>query len=187
MSKISEKIREIRLGKRFSLRDLAKLTHLSVSYLSKIERASEAPRLVTLQIIANALEVELSTILEDHEHTPTPTHNIDIVTKQQREEKEITASKAGYAYQSLVHSSHGKYMSPFFIRLTRGKTSFFHHDSEEFVYILSGKVKLVYEGKTYLLEEGDSHYIDSRIEHNYINASEKEAVLLAVIFDYKRF
>ena len=187
MTGIGKKIRALRSKKRLTLQSLADLTNLSKGYLSKIERSNEAPRLPTLQLIANALEVEVNEFFEESREQTLVSHNLDLMKQCDRHSREMLTSTTGYSYQSLVHSSRGKFMLPYMLKIKQGRTTVFKHDSEEFIYVLSGLVTLLYEGKEYQLESGDSFYIDSRLGHQFINPQKQEAVLLNVIFDYKRF
>ena len=187
MTGIGKKIRALRSQKKLTLQALAELTNLSKGYLSKIERSNEAPRLPTLQLIAGALEVEVNEFFEDSREQTLVSHNLDLMKQSDRNTREMLTSTTGYSYQSLVHSSRGKFMVPYMLKIKQGRTSVFTHDSEEFIYVVSGKVTLFYEGKEYELEAGDSFYIDSRLGHRFLNPHQQEAVLLNIIYDYKRF
>lgn len=54
-------------------------------------------------------------------------------------------------------------------------------------YVLSGKIGLVYDGKCFNLSEGGSYDFDSRKQHQVINRCQKDAVVLAINFNYRRF
>jgi len=187
MIAIGKKIRVIRSKKRLTLQTLADLSNLSKGYLSKIERSNEAPRLPTLQLIANALQIEVSEFFEDSREISLTSHNLDLMKNSDRASREMLTSRTGYSYQGLAHSSKGKFMAPYIVKIKKGRTSPLTHDSEEFIFILSGKVTLHYEGRDHSLVKGDSFYLDSRIEHSFTNTQKQQAILLDIIFDYKRF
>ncbi len=184
---VGRKIRQIRMRKGLTLQGLADLTGLTKGYLSKIERSKDAPRIVTLQAITGALQVEIDEFFRDSDAHAGPSHNIDIVKSIHGRPDDMLATRAGYSYRSLVHSFKGRYMTPLILRVQKGHTSSFTHDSEEFAYVLEGSITCCYEGKEYPLEAGDSIYLDSRIEHSYVNKARSDAVLLAVVHDYRRF
>ena len=182
---INKKTKELRLQQGLTLESLSKIANLSRGYLSKIERAKDAPRLSTLQKIANALDVELNIFFEDRKED-SETHNIDIMKTSDRElEYELT--EEGYSYEPLIHHYHGKHMSPFLFRFKKGQTPDFSHDSEEFSFIVKGPVKLIYAGKEYLLEEGDGVYLDSRLKHMWMNEGDDDVIVVGVEFNYKKF
>jgi len=55
------------------------------------------------------------------------------------------------------------------------------HDGQEFVYIVEGAIELVYDGKTYRLEKGDSAYLDASRSHRFHGLGESPAQMLAVV------
>jgi len=182
---VNKKIKEFRLQQEYTLEKLSKRANLSRGYLSKIERGKNAPRLSTLQKIANALDIELN-IFFNRQDVDIESHNIDIMRRNDREfEEEITGEQ--YSYEPLIHHYHGKYMAPFLFKFKKGQTSYFSHDSEEFSYIAKGPVKLFYEGKQYNLEEGDSVYLDSRKKHMWANEQDEDAIVIGIEFNYRRF
>jgi len=64
---VGHRVREIRMGRGFSIRALAELSNLNVNTLSLIENGRTSPSVSTLQLIAQTLQVPLSTFFEtDH-------------------------------------------------------------------------------------------------------------------------
>lgn len=55
-------IKEIRVSKGLKQSDLVKLTNLSKSYISEIEKGLKTPRVEQLEIISDALDTPLSTM-----------------------------------------------------------------------------------------------------------------------------
>lgn len=60
MKELGKKIKDIRLSKGVSLRDLAKHTGLTRSFLSQVERGKTNPSIASLERIAHALNIHLS-------------------------------------------------------------------------------------------------------------------------------
>lgn len=94
---------------------------------------------------------------------------------------------AVYSFRPLVNSYAGKYMSPFEFCVKQGATERTSHDSEEFVYVRSGRVTLHYDGQSYPLQAGDSFYLDARLKHHFVNGHAETAYLISVHFNYRRF
>lgn len=57
--KIGDKIRKARKSKNYVLKDVSKLTNISVSYLSDIENDRSNPPLDTLEILCKVLDIPL--------------------------------------------------------------------------------------------------------------------------------
>jgi quercetin dioxygenase-like cupin family protein len=55
------------------------------------------------------------------------------------------------------------------------------HEGEELLYILEGRVEVLYGKESYTLEVGDSIYYDSVVPHQVL-AVEAPAKLLAVVY-----
>jgi transcriptional regulator with XRE-family HTH domain len=187
ISGINTRIKKLRKRKGMTLQALSELTSLSKGYLSKIESSDTAPRLPTLHKIAVALDVEMDYFFEWESGRKKEQQNIDLVSGHAGYRKEMIKTSADYSYWPLVHSFRGKYMAPYFLTIGRGQTQQFTHDSEELLFVISGSIKLSYDGGEYTLEQGDCAYFDSRSEHQISNDAETNAEMLNVVFDYKRF
>ena len=169
--------------RKLTLQDLADLTGLTKGYLSKIERSKKAPPFSTITRIANALGVEVSYLFQDNggaEDDP----RIVFTKKGQGESVKTAGAFYGYGYEALASKKPGKNMIPYIIEPVAEEIGVFHHEGEEFIYVLEGVHEFTYDGKTYLMEEGDSVYFDSGIPHTGRNIG--HARLLAVLFNYKR-
>ena len=55
------------------------------------------------------------------------------------------------------------------------------HEGEELLYVLEGRVELLYGKESYVLEAGDSIYYDSVVPHQ-VRAVDVPARLLAVVY-----
>jgi uncharacterized cupin superfamily protein len=87
----------------------------------------------------------------------------------------------------LLKSYRNKQMSPFFMSIQPGRTKVFKHDAEEFVYVVSGRIEMHYDGRDHHFQTGDSFYLDSRIGHMFVNNSRTDVQLLVVDYNYRRF
>ena len=91
----------------------------------------------------------------------------------------------GYRYKALAHEKAGKNMIPYVIDAAAEEKGVFQHEGEEFIYVLEGRHELIYDGKSYIMEEGDSVYFDASVPHSG-RAVGKKSRLLAVMYNYKR-
>jgi quercetin dioxygenase-like cupin family protein len=58
----------------------------------------------------------------------------------------------------------------------------YHHEGEEFVYVLKGKIEVIVGEHVNVLDQGDSLHFNSGIRHKMTNVSEESAELLVVIY-----
>ena len=182
---ITRTIRTLRKKNKISLDKLSKLSGLSPGYLSKVERSEKAPPLSTLDKIALALGVELSDLLREDSDVVEDTQ-LAIVRKNQRKKVQATGSLYGYDWEALAFNKSGKNMEPFILSPAFDEKTIFHHEGEEFMYVLEGTHEFVYGDKTYILNEGDSIYYDACVPHTGRSLGEKKARVLVVTYSYKR-
>ena len=111
---------------------------------------------------------------------------MDIVRRDERKIVVTRGSLYGYQYEALAYKKPGKNMEPYIISPTFDEETIFQHEGEEFMYVLEGTHEFIYDGKKYVLNEGDSVYFDSAVPHTGKSVGQKKAKLLAVMFNYKR-
>jgi transcriptional regulator with XRE-family HTH domain len=138
--------------------------------LSKIENGKTIPPIGTLVKIAQALNTEVSDLL-DAESNVERDDKICVVRSWQREPVVRGGSSFGYDYIALAHKKHHKRMEPFVMVFptTIGRDVRFEHAGEEFIFILEGEVEFEVtadgKAKVWVLAPGDSVYFDSRLPH----------------------
>jgi transcriptional regulator with XRE-family HTH domain len=182
---IVKTIKKFRQYKKMSLEKLAQLSGLTKGYVCKIENSDKAPPLSTLGKIANALDTDISILLADESEVPENL-SLCIVRKDERKEVVSRGTLYGYHYDALAHKKIGKNMEPYIIEPAFREKAVFSHDGEEFMFVLEGRHEFVYDGKKYILEEGDSIYFDSIVPHSGRSLGRKKAKVLAVMYSYKR-
>jgi transcriptional regulator with XRE-family HTH domain len=182
---ISSNIKKIRQQKKMTLQELADLTGLTKGYLSKIERSEKAPPYSTLNRIAGALGIEVTTVLK---RDIAPLHDTSLFFGRKADDQLIreTSDFAGYDYIVLGAGKPGKNMEPFIIYAPFEIARMYEHEGEEFFYIMEGKLEFIYGDDTYIMETGDHVYFDSRIPHSGRSLGEEKAKLMVVIYFYKR-
>jgi transcriptional regulator with XRE-family HTH domain len=183
--KVGQTIRKYRTKKNLTLEELSKLTKLSLSYLSKLERSDGIPPFATLQTLATVLDFDMTELLSPQ---PDKTEgDADIMILRREQHKAADDGSDGYSMIPLTTSYKNTALSPFLLSLQPGQTTDFSHDAEEFIYVLQGDLKIVYKGIIYPLKEGDSVYLDSRNVHRFINETNQPVTLLTVNHIYRRF
>ncbi|WP_206811845.1 cupin domain-containing protein [Paradesulfitobacterium ferrireducens] len=170
---IGEKIRKFRLEKNLSLKALADKTGLTSSFLSQVERDIADPSINSLRKVADALEVPIFSLLVS-EVEPNP-----VVRKNER--KSLRFAKSQMSYELLTPDLN-RSMEVLISRLEPGgSSSTMTHIGEECSLVLEGTLEITIANVTYLLDEGDSIYLQGEVPHRMVNVGDKELVLLSCI------
>lgn len=167
---IGERIKKKRNEKGFSLRELAGKVDLSASFLSQIEQGKASPSIENLKKIANYLEVKVSYLIEEEDEALGSFH----IKKGDRKYVESIDSKTSIAL--LTSSKIEKNMEPIMYEIKPGGESgrgFFNHNGEEFIYIVEGTLDIYIEDQLTTLNEGDSFYFKSSLNHRFKNNGKK--------------
>ena len=171
------RLREIRKKKKYSLRSLAEKSNLNLNTLSMIENSKTSPSVSTLQRISNALEIPISYFFDLAPQKST----IVFTPKNQR----VPASAEHIRLQLLGANLASDKLHQFIVQLAPGDCSGESetvHTGLEFVYCLNGSTEYVVDGKTYLLEPGDSLVFEAYLPHIWCNKSDSFAEILLIFF-----
>ena len=182
---LGKNIKALRKQKNITLQELADRTGFTKSYLSKIERAGKAPPYSTVNRIATVLEVEVSHLMSEKLEYFSDIR-ISLTKKNQGKIVETLGSSYGFKYEALGYAKPGKNMQPYIIKVASDESSIFQHEGEEFIYVIEGNYEFIYDGKSYILKEGDSIYFDSGVHHSARSRGKKQAKVLAIMYNYKR-
>ena len=183
--KPGEKIKNLREEKKMSLTDLAQRVQLENNQLQSIEDCSIAPSLGVLIKLSRTLGVRLGTFLDDQINTGVA------ITRKGEAESTISLSspesarKDNLYFFSLASQKSDRHMEPFLVDIKPGEPSSpiaSTHEGEEFIYVMKGRVSIIYGNGEYILEEGDSIYLDSIVKHLVRSADGEKALLLAVVY-----
>jgi transcriptional regulator with XRE-family HTH domain len=160
---------KMRRDRRMTLDQLAVRTGFSKSYLSKIENRLSVPPIGTLSKIAQAFACDIGHFLRQEEGFAEDA--VSVVHVRERQPAVRGGTAFGYDYSSLAHKKRNKQMEPFIFTFPADidVDSFFEHEGEEFILILRGRAQFETRRngavEKWLLEKGDSLYIDSQIPH----------------------
>jgi len=76
---IGRRVKETRTWKRMSQAELAEHINRSVPYISHIETATKHPSLITLVLIANALDVTVDTLLNGNQKRDSSEYHLELI------------------------------------------------------------------------------------------------------------
>lgn len=179
---IGREVRAFRKQQGITVAELSKLTDLSIGMLSKIENGNTSPSLTTLQTLANALSVPLTSFFKGYEESREASH-----TKAgEGIEIEREGTRAGHQYNLLGHigsNSSGVIVEPYLISLNSQSDTFktFQHDGIEMIYMLEGKIDYLHGNDIFALEPGDTLFFDADAPHGPEKLVELPARYLSII------
>jgi transcriptional regulator with XRE-family HTH domain len=199
---IGSRIREKRKNVQLSIRELARRTSLTASFISQVENEKANVSIDSLRRISGALGVQILYFLTDNGAPPKvePESEQPAAPKIKEEMPQLLDRSSplvkknmrarlflpdsGITYELLTSRLDHK-MEAFIGRIAPGAGNVAARLSiptEEVVYCLAGSLKVGLRDQTYFLEEGDSIYIDGPDLTMLANASDAEvAVWLSVI------
>lgn len=177
---LGARVRELRKGHGWTLEQAAQRAGLARSTLSKIENGQMSPTYEALRKLAQGLDItipQLFTPPEDGQVTARMT-----VTRAAEGEPHPTAT---YEHELLAGGLTRKHMLPYRARIRARSMAEFdgwvRHDGEEFLYVLTGVVRLYTEFYAPVeMRRGDSAYYDAAMGHNVISVSSEDATILWV-------
>ena len=187
---VGEMIKKMRAGAGLSLGELAERAGINEDELRSIEQDMISPALGVLTRICDGLGVGIG-----HFFQQGPRKLFSLVRASDEKAGTRFASKNGadhgYEYLSLGAEKRTRVMEPFLVTLRPPSDSSGHraqieedygtHQGEEFIYVLEGKIRVDLQGRTYILEPGDSIYYDASVPHRVLHEGESVSRVLAVI------
>jgi len=164
---VGSQLRELRTRRGLSIRALAEASGLNVNTLSLIENGKTSPSVSTLQLLATALEIPITSFFE----IDTPKNNISY-------QKAGLRRKAAFVYGTLEDLGAGLTLrggQPFLVTLEpkadSGLTPIVH-TGLELVYCLEGHLSYTIEKRVYPLDPGDSLLFEAYLPHCWKNVGE---------------
>ena len=179
---IGREVRAFRRQQEMTVAELSQSTGLSVGMLSKIENGNTSPSLTTLQLLANALSVPLTSFFRGFEENREAVHTkagagVSI---------ERAGTRANHQYTLLGHigsNASGVIVEPYLITLTEKSDVFpaFQHGGIETIYMLEGAVDYRHGDHIYPLRPGDTLFFDAAAPHGPARLVSLPARYLAII------
>lgn len=161
-STIGNRIRTLRRRMGWTLQDVADQCGFTRSLLSKIETGKTIPPVATLTRIAGILGVTVASLLDDGQDQGTI-----VESAQAHQPDAMTLTDKGYKFFAFAARRSNKLMQPLLFEARKNsiKPQAMTHGGEEFVYVISGKMRYRVGQSMHLLKPGDSVYFDASQEH----------------------
>ena len=176
-SMIGDRLREIRTSLNISLDDASKMTGVSKPMLGQIERGQSTPTITTLWKIATGLKTPLSSFLQGRQPEYTI---INICGKAPITEDEgKMRAYPVFPYEPI------RSIEVFYIEFDSGC----HHVSEkhsegvdEYIMVLSGKLQLVINGNSIVVQKDEAIRFRADVPHEYNNTFSEGCSAYNIIF-----
>ncbi len=174
---IGKNIRTLRKAAGLTLTRTAEEADLTKSALSKIETGHSSPPIATLLRIARVLHVPLTRFFTTDQINPP-----HVLTRRgHAQDVPMRGSQFGYSYQALCLGKGDKRVEPFLLTIRPDDPEgTFHHEGQEFIYMLSGKMIFTVNNDELILQAGDSLYFDSHYLHRTRVIGREEARFLCI-------
>lgn len=174
------RVRELRKSRNWTLEQAANQAGLARSTLSKIENGQMSPTYDALKKLAEGLQISVPQLF-----TPPQRDQINGRMVRTKSGDGAQFATTTYEHELLAESLTKKAMLPYRTRVRARRVEEFdgwvRHDGEEFLYVLTGIVRLFTEFYEPVdLSRGDSAYYDAAMGHNVISVSADDATILWV-------
>ena len=174
------RVRDLRKARNWTLEQAAQQAGLARSTLSKIENGQMSPTYDALKKLAVGLDISVPQLF-----TPPVKDQINgrmVITKNGQGTAHATAT---YEHELLADGLTKKQMLPYRARVRARSIDEFdgwvRHDGEEFLYVLTGVIRLYTEFYEPIeMRRGDTAYYDASMGHNVVSLSDEDATILWV-------
>ncbi|WP_085863456.1 helix-turn-helix domain-containing protein [Pseudooctadecabacter jejudonensis] len=177
---LGARVRDLRKAQGWTLEQAATQAGLARSTLSKIENGQMSPTYDALKKLAVGLQISVPQLF-----TPPQRDQVNGRMAITRSGEGTGHATATYEHELLAESLTKKQMLPYRAQVRARSPEEFdgwvRHDGEEFLYVLTGVIRLYTEFYEPIeMKRGDSAYYDASMGHNVISVSAEDATILWV-------
>lgn len=174
---VGRKIKELREEKELTLRELSRLSGVSATQISEIERNLTAPTVPTLMKIVSALGTDVSIFFESGH-----INNVSVVRKNERQE--FIDRKNHVFLQRLTKGITGTRLKAVLAYPPPGKENIrggYSHPGEELLYVIKGKIQVTVGKDVHILAAGDCIHFRGELRHIIKNITNSKAEVISII------
>jgi transcriptional regulator with XRE-family HTH domain len=172
---LGERIRRMRERRNLSLEELSDDTGYPVDLLKAIEEGVTNPPVAVVLQLSRTLKIDIDQVRGAKKKEAA-----------KRRSKSHMTRVSSYAYLPLSRPGEEKHIRAYRVTInpeTEHKGVEYHHEGEEFIYVLDGGGLVIKVGqKVTTLERGGSIHFNSSIRHKLSNPTSQKAELLVVIY-----
>lgn len=176
---VAKRIQAVRIEKGLSIAEVARVSGLSASYLSRVESGKAAVTLAGLHKLAGVLRVSVAALCGEAENGRT------MCVFRGASKPKIERVKLGKSvlhYQLIAEAMGRKQMEPMLLRLDEAiHLPMNSHPGEEFIYVVEGEAVFCHAEKEERLSRGDGVYFDASLPHTARAVGGTTCLLLSVL------
>ncbi|HNQ86946.1 MAG TPA: cupin domain-containing protein [Deltaproteobacteria bacterium] len=168
------RIRTMREEKGLGIDDLARETGYPADLIEQVEEGKIAPPVALVLQIGRSFKVDIEQLQAPQEKEAS-----------KRRTKSHKKRVASYAYAPLTHPGEEKHLRAYRVTIdpqTEHKGVEYHHEGEEFVYVLDGGLTIQVGQNVTTLKKGGCIHFNSALHHKLSNPTREKAELLVVIY-----
>lgn len=175
---IGLRMRALRRARKLTLAQLSDATGLDKGFLSRLERGEKSPSVGTLHTVASALHVPLARLLG----AADPKEEIQIVRAAERRRLPVADAPGAHLYEAITPGGGASGLSVMVVQVgSHGERVVAHHGGDELIFVLEGKVKVVFGEHEVVLERDDSVRFPGYLPHSLSGVGRKPARALVII------
>ncbi|GLS44300.1 transcriptional regulator [Methylobacterium brachythecii] len=175
---LAEEVRRRRKERDLSLEQLATLSGVSRSMISKIERAEAVPSTTVLSRLAEALGVTFSRLM-------APATESEVLLIPASRQPVLRDEASGFLRRCISPVLPGRGIDWVLNTLPPGATTgeFVAHRRgvSEYIYVLKGRLRASVGERSFVVEEGDSLYFEADAGHAFTNLGTEPCQYFLVI------
>jgi transcriptional regulator with XRE-family HTH domain len=178
MASLGDRIRELRINRNLTLKQVSAETGLSVSFLSLVERDRVSISVDNLERLARYFGVRLVHLFQGVEDSAVQ------VTRGAQVQEKFKATGPNQPCFALLSRRTSARMEPLLMWLEpgQGEVNFRVHEGDVLVYVLKGQLSISSEkGDTETLQSGDSAYYYGFPGRKIENPSQDEPVMILLV------
>ncbi len=177
MPKIGAHIKQLRLRRRLSVRDLAQRSGIAHATISLIERDKTSPSIDTLAAILDSLGTTLDSFFTS-KHTAKP---VSPFYKHEEFVEIGDQNKLSYQMIGVNHPNRSILMLYEVYEVGTDSGAALSHDAQEAGVIIQGEVEITVGEHTQVLSPGDGYYFDSNEPHIFRNVGSTKAIIISAV------
>ena len=178
---VGQRIKALRQAQDMSLETVAQLAGIAPDRLQAYEDGSAVPAIGAVIQLSRVLGSKTEGLLLGG---ATVSEQLTICRAGEGLAGDQGDTEQSYTYLSLTRpGTEGHRMEPFLLTFDPAtpKPVPISHDGQEFCYVLEGLIEFTYDGRSFILEPGDSVYHDAGRPHAFHGLGTAPARMLAVV------
>ncbi|MCS4504926.1 HTH-type transcriptional regulator PuuR [wastewater metagenome] len=170
---LGERLRQVRLDRGLSQRELARRAGVTNGTISLIEQNKNSPSVASLKKVLDGVPMSLA------EFFAVGAQAADRVFFRRDELSLITSGPLEFRQVGNVQGKSLQVLREYYPPGGDTGRAMLRHDSEEAGIVISGRVELTVGSRRRVLGPGDAYHFDSRIPHRFRNLDDEDCELIS--------